>query len=281
MLLTSLICLLLSAPATRCDDCVTWNQAQRPFRIYGNTWYVGVRGLSSVLITSDQGHVLIDGDLPESADKIAANISALGFRIEDVKLILNTHVHFDHAGGIAALQGRSGARVAASEASAAVLRRGRSGADDPQFGVLPSFPPVLRVDEFKDGARLRVGPIEVTAHLTPGHTPGGTSWAWASCEGSRCLHVVYADSLTPVSAPGFRFTQHRAALQGFERSFAVIAALPCDILLSTHPDASMLWSRVAKREGGARDALIDPRACAAYAGKYREALRKRVEEESR
>jgi metallo-beta-lactamase class B len=282
MLPAALISLLLSALATpACVDCEKWNRTQAPFRIHGNTWYVGVRGLSSVLITSAQGHVLIDGDLPESADEIAASISALGFRIEDVKLILNTHVHFDHAGGIAALQRKSGARVAASAASAAVLRRGESGPDDPQFGTLLSFPPVSRVDEFQDGASLRVGPISLTAHLTPGHAPGGTTWTWVSCEGSRCLQIVFADSLTPVSAPAFKFTQHPAALQGFEKSFAVLAGLPCDILISAHPDASGFWSRVAKRKSGDRDAMIDARGCAAYAERYREVLRKRLADESR
>ena len=100
-----------------CKECAARNATQAPFRIYGNTYYVGVRGLSSILITSDQGHILIDGDLPESVPKISASIRSLGFRLEDVKLILNSHVHFDHAGGIAELQKLSGAEVAASAAS--------------------------------------------------------------------------------------------------------------------------------------------------------------------
>jgi hypothetical protein len=101
-----------------CKQCVEWNVSQEPFRIYGNTYYVGVRGLSSILITSPQGHVLIDGDLPASAPKIVASIKALGFRIKDVKLILNSHVHHDHAGGIGELQRLSGASVAASKFTA-------------------------------------------------------------------------------------------------------------------------------------------------------------------
>ena len=120
-----------------CTQCAEWNVSQEPFRIYGNTYYVGVHGLSSILITSPQGHVLIDGDLPESAPKIAANIRALGFRIKDVKLILNSHVHYDHAGGIAELHRLSGATVAASKFTARALEIGRSGPDDPQYGILP------------------------------------------------------------------------------------------------------------------------------------------------
>src|SRR5919106_6186340 len=213
--------------AFRCQDCPEWNVTHEPFRVYGNTYYVGVRGLSSILITSAKGHVLIDGALPESAPKIAAAIRALGFRMEDVKLIVNSHAHFDHAGGIAELKRLSGARVVAMEASARVLRSGRSGAEDPQYGALPPFPRVANVEVLKGGETLRVGPIAVTAHTTGGHTQGGTSWTWKSCEQLRCVDMVYADSLTPVSAAGFRFTASReypGAVENFEKSFAAIEA---------------------------------------------------------
>ncbi len=147
---------------------------QQAFRIYGNTYYVGTHGLSSVLITSGTGHVLIDGALPESAPLIAANIRSLGFRIEDVKLILNSHAHFDHAGGIAELQRLSGARVAASQWTADVMRKGEVPRDDPQFGALRPIARVARVETLKDNETLNAGAVSVTAHLTPGHTPGGT-----------------------------------------------------------------------------------------------------------
>src|ERR1051326_432552 len=98
----------------QCSSCAAWNAPQTPFRIYGNTYYVGPHGLSSILITSDSGHILIDGGLAESAQQIAAHIRELGFRVEDVKLIVNSHVHFDHGGGISELQRLSGAKVAAS-----------------------------------------------------------------------------------------------------------------------------------------------------------------------
>ena len=120
--------------------CAEWNVPQRPFRVYGNTFYVGPHGLSAILITSPSGHSLIDGALPGSAPQIAQNIRALGFRAEDVKLILNSHAHFDHAGGIAYLQRVTGATVAASALSATVLERGLSGPDDPQYGQLLEFP---------------------------------------------------------------------------------------------------------------------------------------------
>jgi len=120
----------------------------------------------------------------------------------------------------------------------------------------------------------------LTAHLTPGHTPGGTSWTWMSCEEGRCLNVVYADSLTPVSAPDFKFTRAAHALEDFEKSFTVLSALPCDILLSTHPDASSFWTRLARRDSGDSHALVDRQACAKYVEASRAALHSRIAKEN-
>ncbi len=131
--------------SSACPSCATWNAPQHPFRVFGNTYYVGTHGLGSILITSDSGDILIDGALPESPPSIVANIRALGFRIEDVKLILNSHAHFDHAGGIAELQRLSGARVAASPWSADVLKAGGMGRGDPQYGSLLPIAPVANV----------------------------------------------------------------------------------------------------------------------------------------
>jgi metallo-beta-lactamase class B len=260
-----------------------WNVTQPPFKLLGNSYYVGPHGLSSVLITSDKGHVLIDGALPESAPKIAANIRALGFRVEDVKLIVNSHVHFDHAGGLAELQKMSGARVMASERAAPSLKSGRAAPDDPQFQTLGPIPPIANVGVFKDGETLHVGPLAVTPHLTPGHTPGGTTWTWDSCEKQRCLHMVYADSLSTAASPGFKFsnnTTNPSILKTFDASFAKVSALPCDVLVSAHPELSGLWDRLEKRDvGHDPDGLIDSHACEKYAGSLREAMAKRVAEE--
>lgn len=265
-------------PAEACASCAEWNQPRAPFRVHGNTFYVGTQGLAAVLITSPGGHVLIDGALPSSAPLILENIRTLGFDVRDVRLILNSHVHFDHAGGIAALQRASGARVAASEPSAPVLERGTSAAGDPQHGVLPDFPAVPGVQRFADGETLRVGNIAVTPHLTPGHTPGGTTWTWRSCDGARCLDLVYADSHTPISAEGFRFSDSPAypsAVADFERGFATLEALPCDVLITPHPGASSLWERLERGPEG----LIDPAACRRYAAAGRQRLERRLQTE--
>jgi metallo-beta-lactamase class B len=228
-------------PPIACPNCDEWNVPREPRRVFGNTFSVGVAGMSSILIASEQGLILLDGALPQSATIIDANVRKLGFRTADIRLILNSHAHYDHAGGIAALQRVSGAIVAAGPEGARALGQGGPVATDPVFALGPKvngFPAVENVRAVKDGEVLRVGPIEVTAHLTPGHTPGSTTWSWRSCEGPRCQDIVYADSLNTVSAPGFRFTgdaTRPGIVAEFRRSIAKVAALPCDVLITVHP----------------------------------------------
>lgn len=266
--------------AEACSSCAEWNEPHAPVKLHGDSYYVGTRGLAAVLITSPEGHVLIDGALPSSAPLILENIRALGFEVADIRLILNSHAHFDHAGGIAALQRASGARVAASVPSGDVLERGSSAVGDPQHGVLLDFPPVPDVRRFADGETLHVGPIAVTPHRTAGHTPGGTTWTWRSCDDTGCVDMVYADSQSPISADGFRFSDgpaYPSAVADFERGFSTLETLPCDILITPHPGASSLWERL---EGGGAG-LIDRDACRRYAATGRRQLERRLEAERR
>jgi metallo-beta-lactamase class B len=200
-----------------------------------------------------------------------------------VKLILNSHVHFDHAGGIAQLQRLSGARVMASKWTAAVMIHGGMGRGDPQYGAVTGIAAVKNVHELRDGESFRVGDIEITAHLTPGHTPGGTSWTWKSCEERICRDMVYADSLMPVSAHGFKFTRSREypnALADFEKSYAFLEAAPCDVLITTHPDMSGLWDRLAARQKGTTpDPMVNSGACRQLAQLGRARLQQRLAEE--
>lgn len=256
---------LLAASLAHAND-PAWSQPQQPFRIYGNSWYVGTQGLSAVLITSPQGHVLIDGTLEGNAAQIEANIRALGFRLRDVRLILNSHAHADHAGAIARLAHDSGATVAASTAGAKELRSGGHDPDDPQYGMAPRYPVVTPVKVVADGAAVQVGSIAVTAHYTPGHTPGSTSWTWRSCEEGRCLSLAYVDSLTALGREGFRYSDEPARVASFRQSFATVAGLPCDILITPHPEASGFMQKIAARDREhSSAALVDTGACRAYA----------------
>ena len=269
--------------SAHCNGCREWNRPQAPFRVFGNTYYVGTHGLSSILITSPAGHVLIDGDLPQSVPQIVSHLRSLGFRIEDVRVIVNSHVHFDHAGGIAKLQRLSGARVMASEWSAAVMRRGGVGEGDPQYEVIAPIDRIKNVHELRDGESFTVGDVVITAHLTAGHTPGGTSWTWRSCESGVCRSMVYADSLTPVSADGFKFTSSRvypSALTDFEKSFSFLETTPCDVLITAHPEFSGLWDRLdARKRGVVPDPMVDPSACRQLAMRGRQQLAERVARE--
>lgn len=268
-------------PPKTCDPCAAWNAPQDPFRVFGNTYYVGVAGLSSVLVASDKGLILLDGGLPQSAPLIDASIRKLGFRTEDVRLILSSHAHYDHCGGIAALQRASGATVAASASGARAIESGLPPADDPQyaFGDANRFAAVKRVKVVADGETLRVGELAVTAHLTPGHTPGSTTWTWRSCEGRRCLQIVYGDSLNPVSAPGFRFAGIEA---DFRRSISKVAALPCDILLAVHPSFAGMEDKLRRgRELPGSEPFVDRTACRTYAADASKRLDQRLAEEGK
>ena len=181
--------------------------------------------------------------------------------------------------------------MAASASGARAITRGATPSDDPQFAfgleAANRFPAAKNVSVVKDGEALRVGPLAITAHLTPGHTPGSTTWTWRSCEGSRCLDVVYADSLNAVSAPGFRFAGDDArpgVEAAFRRSIATVAALPCDILLAVHPAFAGMDEKLRRRQQaspGASDPFVDPQACRVYAADAARRLDERVAEEKR
>jgi metallo-beta-lactamase class B len=260
-----------------------WNTPQEPFALYGNTYYVGTHGLSAVLITSPQGHILIDGGSEKSAPQIVRNMRQLGFKVEDIRFILNSHAHSDHAGGIAELQRLSGAEVLVGSAAVPVLASGQADKGDPQYTDLQPMAPTARVRAVADGDVVKLGPLVVTMHATPGHTQGGASWTWNAVEGDRTAHMVYADSLNAIAAGPFRYRGHRAyptARADLERSIATVAGLPCDVLVSAHPEGSDLWQRYARRAARGNAAFIDTTACRTYADKARARLATQLAKET-
>jgi metallo-beta-lactamase class B len=266
----------------QCAQCDAWNRDQAPFRVFGNTYFVGTRGLSAVLVTSPEGHVLIDGALPQSAPLIASHVEKLGFRMTDVKVILISHVHFDHVGGIAELQRRSRAKVIASDLAADALTTGKVTAMDPQFGHLPPIHPVANVEKLGDQKTVQAGTTRVSVVHTPGHTPAGTSWTWKSCEGERCVNIVYGDSLTAVSDRAFKYSgdpRYPHARKDMEASIAAIEGLPCDVLIAAHPEVAGLWEVIDESGAGDRAKLIDATACRRYANSAKRSLAKRIESE--
>lgn len=273
-------------------SAITRNRSvpDEPFRIAGNLYYVGATGVTSFLLTGPEGHVLIDGGYPESAPLIIESIAKLGFNIRDVKVLLNTHAHSDHAGGLRELQEASGAELWVSEGDVDVMTAGSNGAD-PALGPLRyvailfgSFP-APRIDHrFKDGATIRLGPLALTAHVTAGHTRGCTSWSFNVRDGDRELLVVDIGSLTlfpfvslvePEAYPGIR--------SDFERSFRVLRSLPADIFLASHADMFSMQRKLRER-AGAKDPVapfIDPDGYLRYIDKAEERFRKALAEQQR
>ena len=261
----------------QCTRCAQWNAPGTPFLLAPNSWYVGPEGLSSVLVDTGNGLLLIDAGLPQSAAPIATRIRQLGFDLKDLRWIANSHAHFDHAGGIAALARWSGATVLASARGVEALASGAVPADDPQAGYAPEngFPPVTRLRAVADGEELALGQLTLTAIYSAGHTPGSTSWSWPACDArTECVTVVYADSLTSVSSPEYRYLDHPDYLADFRRSIARVGALDCDIVVAAHPDAVSLFER--------RDSnrLRDADGCRRYAERAEASLQKRLAAEA-
>jgi metallo-beta-lactamase class B len=258
-----------SGTAGKCPDCI---KPHKPFKIFGNTFYVGTEGLSSILITSDFGHVLIDTGLPETAPLIRANIEALGFKITEVKGIVVSGEHPEYAGGAAQLQRDSGAQVYTIRAGEPVLRTGKLAADDPMFASKATIAPVQQPWVVQDEQLLGIGSQRVRAMATPGRSPGGTSWTWESCEGGMCLNFLYVGNLVAAAAGKYRFRDHPEMQQAMEAAFKRLESARCDVLLTAHPEASQLFMRLDP-QGGTRAASIkDDSACKRHAQSAREAF---------
>lgn len=260
---------------TVCTDRDDWDKPTPPFRIYGNTWYVGTCGISALLIRSAEGAILIDSGTDKGAQAVAANIESLGVRPGDVKVILGSHEHFDHAGGFARLQGLTGAPVLVGADAVPVIRSGTVDGRDPQAGQLDAMAPVTGpVRAVADGEVVKAAGLEITAIATPGHTLGAMSWEWQSCEGVRCRTIVYADSLSPVSTPTYRFGDHPDWVAMFRKGIARLRPLACDILLTPHPSASDMIARA--RSGSLEGGMT----CTAYADAKTKTLDERLAKEA-
>lgn len=248
-----------------------WSDRAPPRKIFGNTYYVGTCGIASILVVGTQGAILIDGATDKAPAAIEANIRALGFKLSDVKFLLNTHEHNDHAGGLAQLQFDTGAPLMVRAPAVETLRRGASERTDPQFEHLEKFPPVTDVRVLADGQTVQLGNLALVANATPGHAPGGTSWTWHSCEGSHCVDIAYVDSHSAISDDTWRFTDHPEYVAAFEHSIDAVAAMPCDLIITPHPIASDLLARF---NGDAP--LIDAKGCLDFANSARANLAKRL-----
>ncbi|NIJ08331.1 metallo-beta-lactamase class B [Sphingomonas vulcanisoli] len=251
------------------DYAQRWMGPQGPVHVYGDVWLVGTAGIDVGLIRTKAGLILIDGAFPQAVPMIEANIRALGFSLKDVKFILSTEPHWDHASGMAALARDSGATVIASAAAAPVLR-GAVDPGDPQ-GALEPYPAPPRIRTVRDGEAIELGGTTIVPRATPGHTSGSMSWTWRACEGGACKAMVFASSLTAVAGTGYRFSDpaHASRVAMFRTTFARMRGLPCDILITAHPEQSGIDKKIAAKD------FVDPAACRTYAG----AMEKRLDDQ--
>jgi len=261
--------------AEACADWDEWNKAGPPYRIYGNSYYVGTCGIAAILITGDAGHILIDGGPLNGGPLIEANIEALGFSMQDVKLLLHSHEHHDHVGGLAYLQRVSGAETIASHGAAAAMRSGEPQLGDPQQTSLDPFEPVTVSREVGSYDFVSLGKLSLIPLETPGHTPGALSWQWWSCEGTDCRVIAYVDSLSPISAEDYRFSDHPDYVAQYRSAIETIRTVPCDILMTPHPSASDMRTRMTSQNG-----LTDASKCVAYAEAMEARLDTRLAEEA-
>ncbi|MBL0939352.1 MAG: subclass B3 metallo-beta-lactamase [Gemmatimonadaceae bacterium] len=253
------VAVLLTVLFTQWQAAISRNRSipDEPYRIAGNLYSVGSTGVTAFLLTGPEGHVLIDGGYPETASLIVGSMKKLGFDIRDVKVLLNSHAHFDHAGGLKALQDTSGAELLVSEGDADVMAAG--GAWDRSFGPLRFLGvgrfPAPRVDRrLRDGDTVRVGSVVLVAHVTAGHTPGCTSWEFPVQDGERTLQAVSVCSLSLL--PFMNVSGDSVLRAQFTRSFATLRALPVDIFLGSH--GSFFDQARKGREQRAANGSVEP-----------------------
>ena len=233
-----------------------WNKPIPPFRIAGNLYYVGAVEIASYLITTPQGHFLLDGGFVETAPQIESNIVQLGFKLSDIKYLLNSHAHYDHAGGLAELKKTTGAKFVASEGDAGLLRKGGHG--DFRFGDTLLFPPMEPDKIIRDGETLQLGDQVMTAHLSPGHTRGNTTWTTKIKDGAKTYDVVFVGSQSSLDYQFVGQESYPGIAADFEKSFAILKTLPCDIFLGSH---GWFFHFVEKHERfmrGDANAFVDP-----------------------
>lgn len=238
------------------EESRRWNQPVKPFKVIGNVYYVGATEVSSFLITTSEGHILLDSGFLETVPQIQQNVAQLGFRFEDIKILLNSHAHSDHAGGLARLKELTGAKLMVSEGDVAQLARG--GKDDPNFGDRFLFPPVTVDRTLRDGDTVKLGDVVLTARLTPGHTKGCTTWTMKAREGAKLYDVAFVGSTT---APGYKLVgndKYPDIVEDYEQTFRLLKSLPVDVYLAAHGSAFGLVEKMKLLGQRAQNPFIDP-----------------------
>ncbi|WMW79680.1 MBL fold metallo-hydrolase [Undibacterium cyanobacteriorum] len=266
---------VLSEQERACKSYDDWNEPTPARHVYGNTWYVGTCGISTILIASPQGHVVIDSGTNESFETLKRNLENLGIRLRDIRAILTTHEHHDHVGGVSRLQEVSGAVVYVREKAMKAMATGKIDRTDPQFEILKPMRPVKNLRVVKDGQTLKLAGTQFHNIPMPGHTPAGSGWRWKQCENSVCHEIVFSDSLGSISDDHYLYSAPDGLGISLRQSAERLAAQPCDILITGHTGGSNILPRL-----DGKDKLVDTGACKDLAKVGIENLDKRLAEEA-
>ncbi|WP_312364285.1 subclass B3 metallo-beta-lactamase [Ensifer sp.] len=253
--LATVVAVTCLATGARADNAA-WSEPAKPFHVVGNIYYVGTKGLSAYLIASGRQAILLDGTLKSTASQVEDNIVALGFKLSDVKIIVTSHAHYDHVAGVAQIKRDSGARLYALSADRWALENGlHDGETTYRRGT---FPPVKVDHVLADGDVVRLGDVSMKATLTPGHTPGCTTWSTSVTEAGRALDVVFPCSVTVAGNRLFGNKRYPGIVADFDKSFDRLSAMKADVVLPAHPEFADVLGRARRRDAGETDAFVDP-----------------------
>jgi metallo-beta-lactamase class B len=255
----------------------SWLRPAEPFRLADNLYYVGSEGLSAWLITTPKGHILIDAPMEQNVAQIEANIRKLGFKVEDIEVLLNSHAHFDHAAGFARLKKDSGAILAASAGDREALEKGiYPGSEDVAVLRFPS----VKVDHvLKDGDTVRHGGMVLTANITPGHSPGCTTWTFPLKVDGKVRKVVYYCSTSVAANRLAPKEQYKGIVADYRKSFAMLGKMKADIFLAPHNEQFDLDAKRARLKPGAPNPFVDPAELGRMVAESRTAFEKACAEQ--
>ena len=279
--LRSLIVTLAFAGSLFAQGAPDWTQPFPPFRVVGDIYYVGSRGLASYLIATPKGHILINSSLQSSVPLIRANVEKLGFRFRDIKILLISHAHWDHCAGSALIKKLTGAKYMVMDADVPVIEDGGKG--DFQYSHSPSsFYEPTKVDRvLHDGDQVKLGDAVLTAHLTPGHTKGCTTWTMKAQEDGKSYNVVIVGS--PNVNPGYKLVNNTLYPQiagDYSRMFRILKTLPCDVFLGAHGNYYGLEEKFAQMKSGGPNPFIDPQGYQSYVAERERTFRSELERQT-
>lgn len=261
------------------DQLRAMNQPIKPYRVIGNIYYVGASDVTSFLITTPNGHILLDSGFLETVPQIKKNMAQLGFRFEDIKILINSHAHIDHAGGLAELKRLTGAKLMISEGDIPLLAAG--GKNDPNFGDRFLFEAVKPDRVLRDGDKVELGGVTMVARITPGHTKGCTSWTMKVKDDGKEYDAVFVGS---TSAPGYKLVNNAGypeIVPDYEKTFRLLKSLPCDVFLAAHGSIYGMLDKVKLLEQGQKqNPFIDPDGYQRYLAQSEKSFRKLLASQS-